>query len=387
MLPIPAKTVYIDPQIAQKPNCQARLDRVLPHVLCRDIRDLTPAVWQEVFSIGKRRHGKDDFGADAVFVFTTFDEQRSPWFYHWRDEAGEFEGVCQPALELNLVDGCVFRCAYCGFGRYVIFYLDVERLLDGLPAVFAKYPTQRLYKYSNMTDLPPFEPELDIIRPLVERFAQEPDRYLMLFTKSDNVDFLQKLDHRGHTIISWSITCDTASREVDKGAATMQERIAAMAKMQQAGYRVRARLSPIVPVVNWRAEYAALFDALLRQAKPDLITLELLGWMNVDDLLAIFDRSFLDAAAVDAAVAARTELAEKRSGPFTQATHDEIYRFCIETVRRLSPATPVSVCHGTPTTWHALGTQMRMSSDNYICNCGPDSTPGGALYDRLNGTR
>lgn len=325
MIPIPARTVYIDPDIDARPNCKRRLDRVLPHVNCDDRHDLTPADLQRVFDIGKRRHGKDDFGDDAVLVFTTFDEGRLPWFYHWRDEAGRHGGQCQPALELNIVDGCVFRCAYCGFGRYIIFYLDVERLIDGLDGVFSRHPEQRLYKYSNMTDLPPFEPELDVVRPLVERFAGEPDRYLMLFTKSDNVDFLADLEHCGHTIISWSVTCDTASRLVDKRAATMRQRICAMERMHQAGYPVRARLSPIVPVANWQEEYAKLFEQLFARVKPDLVTLELLGWMTVDDLPAIFSTSLLDAEALRLAQGARNELADVHWGPFTQQTHEEIY--------------------------------------------------------------
>ena len=384
MLTLSAKRVYIDPEVRRNPACRTRLERVLPHVRCDDIRDLDEDALREVLNTAKRRHGKDDFGDDAVLVFTTFDERRTDWFRHWRDEAGAHGGVCQPALELNIVDGCMFRCAYCGFGRYIVFYLDAERLVSGLDAVFARYPTQRLYKYSNMTDLPPFEPELDAIRPMVERFARETDRYLMLFTKSDNVEFLHGLDHQGHTIISWSVTCDTASRLVDKRAAPLRERIAAMEKMQQAGYPVRARLSPIVPVRNWREEYAELFEVMLSKVRPDLITLELLGWMRVDDLLAIFDRSFLDADAVDSAEKAAKELADVNWGPFTQETHEEVYRFCIETVKKLAPQTAISLCHGTQATWKRLGGQMGMTPENYICNCGPLSTPGGALYDMWN---
>jgi hypothetical protein len=44
----------------------------------------------------------------------------------------------------------------------------------------------------------------------------------------------------------------------------------------------------------------------------------------------------------------------------------------------------VSVCHGTPATWDALGALTGMTPENYICNCGPTSTPGDPVYDAAN---
>ena len=37
-----------------------------------------------------------------------------------------------------------------------------------------------------------------------------------------------------------------------------------------------------------------------------------------------------------------------------------------------------------PATRKELGTLMGMAPDNYVCNCGPQSTPGGTLYDELH---
>ncbi len=384
MLTIPAKTVYVDPAVRARPACAARLERMWPHVACDDVRTMTPGDYRAVFDLGQRRHGKDDLGDDAVLVFTTFDEGRLDWFYHYRDagRVGENQGgACQSALELNVVDGCMFRCAYCGFGRRVVFYLDVERFMAGLDAQFARYPRQRLWKYSNMTDLPPFEPELDAVRPMVEQFAREADRYLMLFTKSDNVDFLLGLDHGGRTIVSWSLSGRTVSREVDKRTAPMEGRLEAMGRCQAAGYRVRARLSPIVPVRGWREEYRELLERLLATVRPDVVTVELLGWMDFRDLTQIVPRELIDDAAWAGAEAAADRLAGRREGPFDEATHEAVYRFCIETVRELSPGTPVAVCHGTPAVWAALGEAMGMTAEAYICNCGPQSAPGGATYD------
>lgn len=390
MLNIPARTIYVDPAIRDRANCARRLERMLPHFACDDVRELGETTLEEIRAIGKRRHGKDDFGDEAVIAFTTYEPHRDWWHYHLRegDTYVHTQGrYCQTAVELNIVDGCVFRCAYCGFGRYVVIPLDVERLIEGLDGVFAAHPNQRLWKYSNMTDLPPFEPEYDAIPPMVRRFAREDGRYLMLFTKSDNVDFLLDLDHRGRTMISWSISCDTSSRLVDRRAATMDERIAAMARAQQAGYIVRARLSPIVPVRNWRAEHRELFRRLFDACTPDLVTLELLGWFDCEDLPQLIPADMLDADALAAAEAAADRLRGVKWGPFPEALHQEIYGFCAETVRELSPDTPVSFCHGTPATWQALGERVGQAPPGFICNCGGMSAPGGSVYDRLHAGR
>jgi hypothetical protein len=388
MLDIPARTVYVDGEVRRRPNCRARLERLLPHVRCGDIRNLDAEAYEALWRMPKRRHGKDDFGDEAVVAFTAFDEGRRDWYYHLRRDDQDYRttgAYCQRGIELNIVDGCVFRCAYCGFGRRIIFSLDVEAFMQGLDGVFAGAPGQTLYKYSNMTDLPPFEPEYGAVRPMVERFARDPRRYLMLFTKSDAVEFLLDLDHGGHTIISWSLTLETASRAFDKRTATLGERLSAMRKAEAAGYRVRARLSPIVPVRGWREEYASLLERLFSAARPDIVTLELLGWMDYEDLVRILPPDLLDPAMLEAARAAADALRGDRSGPFPESTHQEIYRFCVETVRRLSPRTPVAVCHGTPETWEALGPLMGMTPDRYICNCGPTSAPGDAIYDRAWG--
>ena len=149
MLTIPAKTVYIDPEVYERPNCRARLERVLPNVQCDDVREYDADARAAVPRVGKRRHGKDAFGDEAVVAFTTFDESLRRWYYVWRDEGKRHGGVCQTGMQLNIVNGCMFRCAYCGFGRYIIFYLDVERFMSNLDEVFARRPVQRLYKYSH----------------------------------------------------------------------------------------------------------------------------------------------------------------------------------------------------------------------------------------------
>ena len=56
----------------------------MPHITCDDVRAYDEEARQAVARVGKRRHGKDDFGDGAVVVFTTLDPARRGFYYHWR---------------------------------------------------------------------------------------------------------------------------------------------------------------------------------------------------------------------------------------------------------------------------------------------------------------
>jgi hypothetical protein len=69
-------------------------------------------------------------------------------------------------------------------------------------------------------------------------------------------------------------------------------------------------------------------------------------------------------------------------GPMPVFPHEaraRVYRFLLEQVRRLAPDMPVSLCGETPQMWEELADELRMTPDNYVCTCGPDSVPGNAL--------
>ena len=94
---IPAKTVYIDPAVLELENCQARWERMKPFIRCDDIRSLDEEAKADISKIRQRRHGKDDFGDDAVLVFTTLNEDRWKWYHNWRDAGNIFTARAPPS--------------------------------------------------------------------------------------------------------------------------------------------------------------------------------------------------------------------------------------------------------------------------------------------------
>ena len=82
----------------------------------------------------------------------------------------------------------------------------------------------------------------------------------------------------------------------------MEDRIAAARKCQEAGYKVRFRLSPMVPVVGWQDGIRHMIARLFDETTPDLITMEPLRFCTHDTLLTDFppdsiDREFMKAMA------------------------------------------------------------------------------------------
>ena len=214
-----------------------------------------------VFTIGrfvdveekKRRAATyPNFGVRDLYGHHTF------WFRPdgedwWREDKHGI--VCQSAYQLHTIMGCPFRCAYCGLGGMIRILTNIEEYCERLREWVEIAPDQRLYKWDNQTDAIFFEPEYDATRLLVDFFANQPDRYLEIYAgKSDNVDFMLDYDHRGHTILQWSIGARTQSSDLEPRTAGMEARIEAARKCQEAGYLVRYRFSPIVPVRNWREE-------------------------------------------------------------------------------------------------------------------------------------
>lgn len=95
------------------------------------------------------------------------------------------------------------------------------------------------------------------------------------------------------------------------------------------------------------------------------------------------DMSLLDPEMVEAMENAAVEMRGKKFGPLPHETHLEIYRFLIDEVRAVNPSVRISMCLESVEMWDELGPDLGMRADRYLCNCGPQCTPGTELYEEL----
>lgn len=202
----------------------------------------------------------------------------------------------------------------------------------------------------------------------------------MLYTKSDNVDHLLNLDHKGKTIINWTLSCNTVSERIEKNAPAMEDRIRAAKMCQKAGYTVRFRFSPIIPINNWQDENREMIEKLFTNVKPDLITMDVPGWMSAEQIRNSIDISLLDHEYRELVERMAEEgIARVENSPkqiFPHLARLRIYRFFLDQVWRLSDEIPVAICMETEEMWRSLSHELRMHRDDYVCCCGPMSVPG-----------
>lgn len=283
--------------------------------------------------------------------------------------------VCQGGWGVHTLNGCVHKCDYCGQGFVVTIMLDLEAFCEHLTRMFRRRPEQLLYRYDLFSDILAFEPEYGASDVLGKCFA-ENDRYLLLYTRSNNVGYLAELPEREHVLINWTLSMDTQANVIERDSPSLDERIEAMRFCQEHGYVVRAGFSPIIPVRDWRAETTSMLERLFAGVRPEVLRGWVLAMMDADEFEAMFDVNMMDPNHMRRIREEAATLNGQHHAPFPLDVRAEIYSHYLDEVRRLSPDTPFALCTEPPDLWPMLRDKLQMPPDNMFCCCGGVSKPG-----------
>ncbi len=414
MQPIHAEKIYVLPGVQEHPQARARMERLSRFISADAVEHINDeqlaCIVKDRKLLQRPRHGMSGTIRPLIFfnVFRFDDPEEtraarrqafpdlfkqdllklhSYGGFDWRDTGSpEWRAktglVCQPAWAMHSLVGCHFRCAYCSLGWFHNILLNLEDFIARLDGWLAGLQNQALFQYDNWTDIACFEPEYGMSRLLVEYFAKRRKEFLELYVgKSDEVDCLLSLDHRRHTTVCWSLSGQTQSTRIERGSAPMPKRIEAARRCQQAGYHVRVRLSPIVPVRNWEQENREMIEALFAAVDPEVITFEPIRFLNYDAVCKSLDPALLDPEYLEGF---KSTMGVKHPGGSEIPDHLRLkmYRFIIAELERVSPRTPYALCREERKLWDALAPEFArhgMDADNYVCNCGPASAPGNPL--------
>jgi DNA repair photolyase len=300
---------------------------------------------------------------------------------HGRDQ--ENDCVCWPTFNFGTMAGCPHGCLYCGDGRagkFIAVGLNLEEYMEKvIGPVIEQYPWSRVFRMMLHGDLITFEPEYGLHDLFARKLAEYEGRFGNFHTSSANVEWLADLPHRDRLIGVFSVTCEAVARDIAPGSAPAIARIEAARKCQGIGIPVRFKFKPVIPVRNWREEYARIIEQMLKRTDPECVGFGLYMWNTCESLTRSLSPELLDPECLNAARNAADKMKGNVCGPFPHETRKQIYRFLIGEVRRWNKDTLLFISTESREMWDELKDELGQDPRRFFCACSSVAVPGRRL--------
>jgi len=193
----------------------------------------------------------------------------------------EENNTCPNYWHFSVFGFCPYDCQYCylagtqgvWFSPTVKIYVNLPEIVSEIDVVANRLAQPTAFYLGKLQDGLALDPLTGYVSVLVPFFARHRYARQVLLTKSDEVGHLLDLDHRGHTILSWSLNPPEVAEAFETNAPTIPERLVAMERCAEAGFPVRAVIMPIIPVEGWERVYADFLEELLGRVPIQRLTL------------------------------------------------------------------------------------------------------------------
>ncbi len=272
--------------------------------------------------------------------------------------------VCPNFYVLAHADGCSFapQCSYCylkssfWFLRAPEVFTNLEKMTGEIRAWLAKDDLESyVLNTGNLSDSLVFEEARPLVTRLVELFRSEAEakgrkHALLLVTKGGRRECGPLLNVRAcrNVIVSFSVNSPEAARDHERGAAPVEDRLAAARELKARRWRVRMRIDPMI----LGYDYAWLIEQL-RQLAPERVTI---GSLRAEPNLPKYvENGLFDAL--------EPPITPKGLARYPTELRLALYRPAVEALRGTCP---LGLCEETPDIWDALG----LDKDAKSCNCG-----------------
>ena len=281
-------------------------------------------------------------------------------------------------------NGCYYKCDWCYLKltyRAVFPYITVRaeylKIEKQIQKRLNKSTEPVIFNSGELADSLSLEHLTGAAQHFIPWFANQPNGYLFMLTKSDNVDDILNLNHNGRTIIAWSLNHPKISETFEIGAPSFERRLNAAEKVQRAGYPLRIRLDPIVPYQGWDKDYAETIKRIFDKVNPERITLGTLrfedGFFNMRDSMfttGLTTGNFLrdTVQKMKPMFEPKQIKGEKRPKvgkySFTEDERTEIFNIVIKEIQKHSGC-KIALCKESDTVWNNTG--LDLSKCSCVC--------------------
>jgi spore photoproduct lyase len=295
--------------------------------------------------------------------------ETSSFVGHFDGQLGSNVRCCSYYKLVPVSNGCSYYCTYCylayvyrKFSPFIKVNINYDTMFKQIQRTLSNSQGKISFNMGEMLDSLALDHITNLTTMIVPFFSSFPNAYLMLLTKSKNIDNLLSLEPDEHTVVSWSLNPQRIIEQYELGTADLDERIEAAKLCQEHGWRIRFRIDPGILHPNWQAEYSDLIRKALAVTTPENITLGMLRLLPGHLRLA--------------AQAYGNRTRELLSYNFIRGASDnklryptnqrfEFYSFLIDAIRSFDRKVSIGLCREAPEIWNIFKERCEPKK----CNC------------------
>jgi spore photoproduct lyase len=278
--------------------------------------------------------------------------------------------ICCNYFVVNFASNCHLECTYCVLQSYldnpaILVFTNQTQMLDEIRAKLRAAP-ERFFRIGTgeMADSLALDDITLSSRLLVPFFAEVPNGILELKTKSDRIANLRGLEHRGRTVVSWSVNSERICRSEELKTSSLEERLAAARRCQEWGYRIGFHFDPIVYYPGWEAGYEQAVKDVFRSVDHARIAWVSLGALRFTPHLRQLIRQRFPKSVIPYGEFVPGHHGKLR---YFRPIREELYTRMRAWIRREAPGVFVYLCMENRAAWDVSGGGTPEDSSRLSC--------------------
>ena len=264
------------------------------------------------------------------------------------------DAVCCNYYVLDFIENCPLECSYCILQAIhnqptIVVHANVEEILQKIGLVCTKRPnTNFSIGTGEHSDSLAMDDILELNPMLVEFFSQLPNAKLELKTKTNKIEPLLALQHKGNTIVSWSLNTEYLSKTQEHKTASAKQRVLAAKELIKVGYKVAFHFDPMIYYNDWQRGYSEMVDFIREQILPQTIAWISIGTLRyVPSLKKIAEERFRK---LDLFCGEFTKTADGKM-KYIRPIREMLYRYMSKQLQQKLPQVPRYLCMEQSNVW------------------------------------
>lgn len=166
--------------------------------------------------------------------------------------------------------GCIAMCMYCylvcNYNKcaYLRLFVNREQMLDKIIRVSNESQKELTFEIGSNSDLVLENTITQNLEWTIQNFVSRTQKGFLTFpTKFSMVEPILKLEHKGKIIVRMSVNPEEIIKNIEIGTSPLKNRVEAINKLREAGYKVGILIAPVILVENWKEQYKQLIEYLV----------------------------------------------------------------------------------------------------------------------------